>query len=468
MSDRCAGKIFVFACALFVAVVSIWAADPDVFWHLKVGQWIVAHHQIPAVDVYSWSQLGQPWMAHQWAWEALSWLVYQTWKLPGLWLMTALAGGAAGCLVAAGLDRRYGETTLAYLAGGLSVLYLLVWLKPWPQAGVYAFFGFYLWLSLAGYQRRNAWILTGAAAAVWANVHSNVVLFPLLLLAECAFAVIARREIDRRKLALALAAFLGSLLNPRGIGLWVYAVREGLLTGIYRHQIQEWMPYPMDNPWLLLVFISGCAVLLAAAAQNRLNRLAFWRAALFWLLALGSRIYTPFAVLSTAVLLGSLDLRISRIRLKPLAWIGWGVVAAMFLAQAGKNGIPLTMDQLARANQYPAAAVDYIERNHLTRVYNFYGWGGYLIWRGIPVFIDGRGDLYRSGGLLPDYMNFAAAPGSPGRNVLDTGAKTILIPAKPSGSLSKLNDSMLKESPDWKAIYRDHTAVIYQAVERNR
>ena len=26
--------------------------------------------------------------------------------------------------------------------------------------------------------------------------------------------------------------------------------------------------------------------------------------------------------------------------------------------------------------------------------YNSYNWGGYLIWRGLPVFVDGRADVY--------------------------------------------------------------------------
>jgi hypothetical protein len=45
---------------------------------------------------------------------------------------------------------------------------------------------------------------------------------------------------------------------------------------------------------------------------------------------------------------------------------------------------------------YPISAVDYLEQSGLAekRGYNSYNWGGYLIWRGVPVFVDGRADVY--------------------------------------------------------------------------
>jgi hypothetical protein len=48
------------------------------------------------------------------------------------------------------------------------------------------------------------------------------------------------------------------------------------------------------------------------------------------------------------------------------------------------------------ALRFPVTAVDYLEESGLAqqRGYNSYNWGGYLIWRGVPVFVDGRADVY--------------------------------------------------------------------------
>ena len=44
--------------------------------------------------------------------------------------------------------------------------------------------------------------------------------------------------------------------------------------------------------------------------------------------------------------------------------------------------------------QSPAAAVEAVKAHNLRRVLNDRAFGGYLIWRQMPVFIDGRAELY--------------------------------------------------------------------------
>jgi hypothetical protein len=58
------------------------------------------------------------------------------------------------------------------------------------------------------------------------------------------------------------------------------------------------------------------------------------------------------------------------------------------------NTIILNDEEIARV--YPVTAVDYLEQSGLAGMngYNSYNWGGYLIWRGVPVFVDGRADVY--------------------------------------------------------------------------
>ena len=41
-------------------------ADPDIWWHMRAGEWIVQNHQIPRVDVFSASTLGRSWADYSW------------------------------------------------------------------------------------------------------------------------------------------------------------------------------------------------------------------------------------------------------------------------------------------------------------------------------------------------------------------------------------------------------------------
>jgi hypothetical protein len=60
--------------------------DPDIWWHLATGKWILQHHTIPHTDPFSAYGLGRAWAAYSWAFE-----------VPAAWLVAHL--GFAGLLL---------------------------------------------------------------------------------------------------------------------------------------------------------------------------------------------------------------------------------------------------------------------------------------------------------------------------------------------------------------------------------
>jgi hypothetical protein len=68
--------------------------DPGTFWHLVVGQQILASHHFPSTDIYSFTFYGHPWLANQWLMEGLMAFIYGRFGFDGLLVMTtaALAG----------------------------------------------------------------------------------------------------------------------------------------------------------------------------------------------------------------------------------------------------------------------------------------------------------------------------------------------------------------------------------------
>src|SRR5512140_2962345 len=41
-------------------------ADSDTGWHIRTGEWILAHGWVPARDIFSFSKPGEPWFAWEW------------------------------------------------------------------------------------------------------------------------------------------------------------------------------------------------------------------------------------------------------------------------------------------------------------------------------------------------------------------------------------------------------------------
>ena len=106
----------------------------------------------------------------------------------------------------------------------------------------------------------------------------------------------------------------------------------------------------------------------------------------------------------------------------------------------------------------PKGAIDFVAQAGISgNVFNGYGFGGYLIFKGIPTFIDGRADLYGDQ-FLKDY--FAAL------NLADIRASyrlldihkidwVLLEPDKPLSHALRLN------SNDWIQVFSDKNAVVF-------
>ncbi len=50
--------------------------DPDIWWHLRTGQWIIEHHTVPMTDPFSAYGMGKPWVAYGWLFDILVYGLY--------------------------------------------------------------------------------------------------------------------------------------------------------------------------------------------------------------------------------------------------------------------------------------------------------------------------------------------------------------------------------------------------------
>src|ERR1700722_13738613 len=88
----------VFLAVLFLglfAMVARNATDPDIWWHLKTGQYITEHKSIPHTDPFSYTRAGQPWIAHEWLTEHLLYQIQRIAGYGGLIVFFAAIVGAA-------------------------------------------------------------------------------------------------------------------------------------------------------------------------------------------------------------------------------------------------------------------------------------------------------------------------------------------------------------------------------------
>ncbi|MGD0215652.1 MAG: hypothetical protein ABSB87_20710, partial [Terriglobales bacterium] len=75
-----ADKRLRFTAILFFGLLAMTArnaVDPDLWWHLRTGQWIMETGHVPHFDPFSFTRAGEPWVSHEWLSEVV---FYELWK----------------------------------------------------------------------------------------------------------------------------------------------------------------------------------------------------------------------------------------------------------------------------------------------------------------------------------------------------------------------------------------------------
>lgn len=131
---------------------------------------------------------------------------------------------------------------------------------------------------------------------------------------------------------------------------------------------------------------------------------------------------------------------------------------------------PKLKEQFVDTNKYPVEAATWILENldvENIRLYNEYNYGSYLLFRGIPVFIDSRADLYapefnkqegeeKGRDIFSDYINTSSI-GTYYENKMDEYDITHVIVV----NNAKLN-MFLSRNDNYKQLYKDDNFVIYE------
>ncbi|TMD88942.1 MAG: hypothetical protein E6I73_11635, partial [Chloroflexi bacterium] len=66
------GGVMIVIVALFVGSVQ----DPDFWWHIRIGQWMVENGRLPATDIFTYTAQSHVWTDHEYLTEVLMWLIY--------------------------------------------------------------------------------------------------------------------------------------------------------------------------------------------------------------------------------------------------------------------------------------------------------------------------------------------------------------------------------------------------------
>lgn len=409
--------------ALFAALGAYRTVDdPDLYWHLKLGESILEQRAVPAVDELSFTFGGRP-FSTDWASEAIMAALHARFGEGGLFGLAAMLAAATMLLTA--LRMRTPGTPL--LAAPATACLLLVYdvasfrFSPRPQTFLFVCLGMLLWLFERAETRRDLRPLWGVPLLVllWTNLHMSsfvAVVFAGALAMGYLISLHGRWRAalaphGRQLTCLAVATLVACFAGPRPLGRLQTAVGALFVHGYTTSVLSEWhapeLAYWLGPAGLLL------AVLALAFALDWRRAKPHELAVLAVALWLGFRHVRFLPILALVVgpmayrhLAAALWLRLAGIQ-------GWkrfvpaldGCLAVTMLAGfalgslgfdshstwLGGTGRPHA--QLA-GRAYPVGATRFLARERLTgNMYNTFHFGGYLMHQlgpAVKVFIDGR------------------------------------------------------------------------------
>jgi len=466
--------------------------DGDPGRHITIGKYILQTLTIPTHDLFSYTMAGQPLTPHEWLAQVAYGAGYMALGLNGVVLIAAVLIAATVTLIYREILRR---TTSPLFSLGFGLLAAAATMIHWlARPHLFTFLYVALWTVCLSRLATPSCGRCREGQAVplwhfpvimllWANTHgafiAGFVIWGAYLAEALWFYFTQPQKPDpktaRNLLVAGGTSFLATFINPVGWRLWTtsagYITNRYLvdLTSEYRsadfHQPGAW-------PFIILLMLALFALSRAwkklPLAEGLL--LTGWA----FLGIYSARNIPLFAIVTAPILADYCQPIIQRISLfqkidrqvsaleRQLRGFLWPLAAILLVSALLLSGHKLDAQKQGyqfNPVEFPVEAANWLEQNpQAGNMYDYFPWGGYLIYRFWPeqrVFIDGQLDFYGEE-FTREYKQILSADEGWEDLVAQYDIAWMLIP--PDEPLAIL----LHTDPGWARLYEDQTAVIFR------
>ena len=451
--------------------------DPDTYLHIAAGNWIMAHRALPTHDPFSHSMPGADWISSEWLAQIIMAGVYDSFGWGGIVVVAAASVALAVGVLTHFLLRRFAPLP-ALIAVAAAAALLLPHALARPH--VLALPLLVLWSGLLFAARDADRPPPFAALAVmllWANLHGSFMFGLALALFLGGEAVLqpgagrSRTAEARRWSIFVLAAVVAALITPYGVGGLLQPIRLTTMPAL-QATFSEWLsPDFQKSPALELWVLGALLIGFATGARLPPTRLVLLLGlvhmtlqhvrhadllAVVGPLAAAAALGRTLAALTAQQAQSRLGFCLDRLARPPgLPAAALTLVLAVAIAlPTGLQGVARTDDRVT-----PGAALDTAQRLGLSGpVFNGETFGGYLVFRGVPTFIDGRVEMYGNDFLAADYRAEGGGEAALSE-ILERYqiAWTLLAPG--IGAVG-----VIDRLPGWERVYADDSAVIHRRI----
>ena len=283
--------------------------------------------------------------------------------------------------------------------------------------------------------------------------------------------IIGNNNVKALIIIMIICLFTG-FLTPLGTTPYTYLIKT--MQGSTTHNISEHLPLTLvNNLEFMCTLVLFIAILTFTDTKIRLSDL-FMLGGLVLLTFYTRRQFSMFTLICVIILnrlinalLDKYDPEGCKKAIKKMTTItGMIVTICLVLTISVIQYKPKMNDHFIDENSYPVGAATYILENldiKNIKLYNEYNYGSYLIFRGIPVFIDSRADLYAPEfnpgvEVFNDYINLSNVDIDNVEEKLDKYGITHMLMYKKS----KLRKFVEQNTEKYNLIYEDDNFCLFE------
>ena len=397
-------KIPLIITFLFLSLITMFnRVDPDVYWHIKTGEWIL-QNGIPTTDTFSY--WGGNFIAHEWLFDIIIYLIYSLGGYIGIKLMSFILIGTSLYLGINISENKNKNNVFVYLLPLLMWIVYIGQLEPRPQL----FSLLIMTITIYLLDRNKHLYLIPIFTLFLSNVHGGLVAIIALTIAvyliSYIFDNIGKLNVKNIVTYISIigAVLASMMINPYGLESITYGSK---MPDYVLNNVQEFQPLIQGSNNIFILFI--ILVPLACMAYSKKAKLIdilmvsmatmmsmiYCRMILFWvpIIIIYSSSYIDFTLK---------DILHKFVRIPPIK-LSTSVISEIFvfvfITIFAMNLGNISLENSEDNNIFaPKIITNYIEENNIdvenNIMFNDYNFGGYLIFNDYKVFIDGRADVY--------------------------------------------------------------------------
>ena len=490
--------------AIFLSVIGLGPRllnmDGDLGRHLTIGNYILDNFTIPTRDIFSHTMQGLPLTPHEWLAQVIFALSYRLGGLDGVVILCALLIATTFTLV---FRQSVAQSKMLLVSLLVTILAAAAASIHWlARPHLFTLLLTVLWIGELERWRatgRYRWWVLPILMLAWSNIHGAFMvglMIWVIYLIDHVFTIrmlpvdksgLSNTDLNRENkgrikmlLLAGLSALIVTWVNPVGWRIWETTIGFPQNQYLVSHTVEYQPPnFQQISSWPFLMMI--CLSILLLSLHRRRILLAATLLLTIWTAfgMISARNIAIYAVVAAPLLAGvgsaiirerdihklivNFDRRLRRVDENLFGYI-WPLVSILLIGGILLSGTILdfsTTGNKFSENVFPVKAVDWIiEQPRKGEIFNYFPWGGYILFRAWPqqqVFIDGQTDFYGES-LTREYEKVIT---------LSAGWQEILEQYTVSWVIMPTDSELAKAidvNPEWERKYQDETAVVFYSV----